>query len=95
MTMRQVIAMTIDKDGVEPHSIVDNVDCERKDGVVPYPSHDGHRCRIHNKEEMRCYYFVVDDVAVVASFDQEQRLLVTLELVSVPITTMHEYIIIK
>ena len=87
--MRQVIAMTIDKDGVEPHSIVDNVDCERKDGVVPYPSHDGHRCRTHNKEEMRCY-FVVDNVAVVAYFDQVQRLLVTLEHVSVPIMTMNE-----
>jgi hypothetical protein len=93
MTMRQVIAMTIDKDGVEPHSIVDNVDCEREDDDVPYLH--GHRSRIHNSEEMRCYYFVVDDVAVVASFGQEQRLLVTLELVSVPITTMHEYIIIK
>jgi hypothetical protein len=89
MTMRQVIAMTIDTDGVEPHSIVDNVDYERKDGVVPYPSHDGHRCRIHNKEEMRCY-FVVDNVAVVAYFDQVQRLLVTLEHVSVPIMTMNE-----
>jgi hypothetical protein len=88
MTKCQVIAMTIDKDGVEPHSI-DNVDCERKDSVVP----DGHRCRTHNKEEMRCYYFVVDDVAVVTCFYQVQRLLVTLELVSVPITTMNEYIL--
>lgn len=85
---RQVIATTIDKEGIEPRSIVDNVNYEREDGVVSYPH--GHNCRTHNKEEMRCY-FVVHDVAVVACFDQEHRLVLILAFVSVPTTNNWKY----
>lgn len=60
MMTRQVIATTIDKGGIEPGSIVDNVNYEREDGVAS--CHHGHNCRTHNKEE--------NDVAVVACFDQ-------------------------
>lgn len=83
MTTRQEIAKTIDEEGIEHRSIVDNVNYEREDAVVSYPR--GHNCRIHNKEEMGCY-FVVDDVAVVACFDQEHRLVLILAFVSVPTT---------
>ena len=86
MTTRQVISTTIDEDEVEPRSIVDNVNYEREDAVVSYPR--GHNCRIHNKEEMGCY-FVVDDVAVVACFDQEHHLVLILAFVSVPTTNRH------
>ena len=86
MTTRQEIAKTIDEEGIEHRSIVDNVNYEREDAVVSYPR--GHNCRTHNKEEMRCY-FVVDDVAVVACFDQEHRLVLILAFVSVPTTNRH------